>query len=371
MISGTCNYNVTHRKNYTSFIFIADDDDNWKARTDKLSNRHCIAIVLCLLVGIVLVILSLTVYLPTYLSSPLPTPNVTARVLVAEQVTTVVGVYPSSSSSTLSFSEVVLKGDDYHSCFILLIPTSFLSYHWKVVTKTFNSTTIVDRFPIINYRYVYMIKLSIISFNICLGNVSRSPDGVLYVFNNESQYAEYLRYSVSDTAIHSASLKVGGVGETLCTNVSFTAPSSDYYFFVMLVPLERTRYSFNTIENERYIDYKDYLYNYTYCVVARDRNCSLSLSSNSTNNGKPVNGDSVTVLAYAQPNHNFGSKINHLDVMIGIGGDERAKALLICWCLFVLGVFVLLMTLFSFIVWACFCWRHSKRRAAGYKHLIN
>ena len=314
-------------------------------------------------------------YLPEYLSSPVPPPNSTSRILVAEDVTTVIGTYPSSVSSQLSVSEVVNRGDDFHTCYILIVPSSTLSYHQRTQNDSFNSTTIIDGYPVINYRYVYMIKGSSLSIRACLGNVSCSPNAVLYVFNNESQYADYVKYSVSDTAVYSALLKVGGLGETLCTTASFTAPSSDYYFFIMLLPAQGTKYSYYTLETEKYINYKDYLYDYSYCTVARGHNCSMSMVANSTKDGghAGTDDDDVTVLAYVQPNYSMGSKINHLEVTFGSYEEgERANSLLICWCLFVMGVLVLMMSLLSFVLWACFCFRRNKRRSGvSYKGRIN
>lgn len=342
-----------------------EEEDNWKTSTDKISTRHCIAIVLCLLVGIALIVLSLTVYLPDYLSTPVPPPNATSRILVAEDVTTIVGTYPSSVSSSLLVSEVVKRGDDFHTCYILIVPSSTLSYHQRTQNESVNSTTIIDGYPVINYRYVYMIKGSSLSVRACLGNVSRSPNAVLYVFNNESQYADYVKYSVSDTAVYSALLKVGGLGESECTTVSFTAPSSDYYYFIMLLPVQGTRYSYFMLETEKYINYKDYLYDYSYCIVARGHNCSMSLVANSTRDGNQAGtNDEVTVLAYVQPNYSIGSKLNHLDVMFGSYEEgERDKSFFICWCLFVMGVLVLLMSFLSFALWACFCFRRNRRRS--------
>lgn len=285
---------------------------------------------------------ALVLFLPQLYSS---SHNNQKRVVVAENDTVIIGMYPSSETM-LSINEVVLNGDDYHNCYVLVVPVSTLNYHWQTITDSYNTTTIVDRLPIVNYMYVYLLSGSTVTMDICLGNVSNSPIATLYGFDNETAFVEYNEYLSANNPVYTIALNVGSSGNLICTNTTFTAQSSKYYFFILLAPLKGTTYSVKTVVSQKYINYREYISNYSLCVVASGHNCSVSLSINN----QVVNND-VVVLAYTKPNYSLSSKINHLDITMQGEQNTVHMSVLVCWfmiglgaSLFILcGVFILVM----------------------------
>lgn len=262
------------------------------------------------------------------------------RIVVAENDTVVAATYPSSSTMALSVKEIVLQGDDNHKCHLSVVPNNTLKYHWNTLTDKYNGTTIVDGLPVVNYMYVYLLSGSTVRMELCLGNVSNSPPATLYGFDNESQYIEYNQYMMaSNPALH-VPLTVGGLGNIPCSNVTLTAQTSNYYFFILLAPLKNTVYSVKTVVNSKYVIYREYSFNYSYCVVAKGHNCSLSLAINSE-----VMDTDVSVLVYTEPKYSLGSKINHLDLSIETisGLTDNKNTHYIFWCMIGMSCFLCLL----------------------------
>ena len=269
------------------------------------------------------------------------------QIVVAENDTVIIGKY-SSNNKAITISELILHGDAEHRCNVFAVSSSLLIYRYKTEYKMFNQTTIVDNQPILNEIYVYLLAGSQVQNEICLGNVSGSPNAMLYGYNNENDFNNYASYSVVGMPTFQQSLVVGGPGHIVCVNVTFVIQDSDYYFFMLKLPKQGTTYRYKTKAKEKYLNYKDYLTNNTICTVSNGHDCTLQLSTTSES----------TVLVYTVPNYGFGSKINHLEVKVSLSKFNTTLTLVCSLgsCVFVIFIIILLLAMYIF------CRRYNKSK---------
>ena len=308
------------------------------SKHDNTCQYYLIALVVLLLVTcFVLLIPLLFIVLP---NSPVHTLTSKSRqIVVAENDTVIVGKY-SSNNKAINISELILHGDAEHQCIVLAVSSSSLMYRYKTEYKTFNQTTIVNNQPVLNEMYVYLLAGSQVENEVCLGNVSGSPNATLYGYNNENEFNKYARSSIIGIPTFQQSLVVGGPGYIICVNVTFVIPNSNYYFFMLKLPKQGTTYRYKTTAKEKYLNYEDYFTSNTTCTVSNGHNCTLQLSTTSES----------TVLVYTVPNYGLSSKINHLDIAVSFS-KLNTTLTLVCSlgsCVFVI-VFIIILFVAKYI----------------------
>ena len=300
----------------------------------------------------VLIIPVLFIMLPN--SPGLTLTSKSRQIVVAENDTIIIGKY-SSSSKAIKISELILHGDAEHRCNVFAVSSSLLIYRYKTEYKMFNQTTIVDNQPILNEIYVYLLAGSQVLNEICLGNVSGSPNATLYGYNNENDFKNYASSSIVGIPTFQQPLVVGGPGHIICVNVTFVIQNSDYYFFMLKLPKEGTTFRYKTTAKEKYLNYEDYFTNNTICTVSNGHNCTIQLSTTSESTS--------TVLVYTLPSYGFGSKINHLDITVS---SSKLNATFILFCSLVLGsscVFVVVFVIIFLVAMYIFCrWYNKSKR---------
>jgi hypothetical protein len=322
--------------------FIGVPDRSNKKICYTLFTRNCIAVLLFLVVGVLIISVSLSLY-RSYLISDKPNYH---RMIVSENNTVIVATYPSMDDSTVVIKESILNGDASHVCDVLALPASLLKYHWRVDSESVNITTLNNGDVIVNEMYMYLIKDSVISFNICLGSISQSPNASLYIFNNDTHFIDYLSYSVSSDYVYQASLSVGNSGQSICTNISYTVPGSGHYYVASKAPLKGTKCSYTVNFNTKYLNHNDYLDSTlaNKCVLHTSSNCSFDLKS--------PDGSNIAILVYTHPTV-VGSKINHLDVSTIAEKHVVATYFFLFWCFLSLGVCAIFVGLFALLCILC------------------
>ena len=316
---------------------------------DNLCRYILITSVVSLVILVTCSVLSVPVLVITLPNSPVHTlTSKSTQIVVAENDTVIVGKY-SSNNKPIKISELILRGDAEHRCNVLAVSSSLLMYRYKTEYKMFNQTTIVDNQPVLNEMYVYLLAGSQVQNEICLGNVSGSPNATLYGYNNENEFNNYASYSVVGIPTFQQSLVVGGPERIICVNVTFVIQNSNYYFFMLKLPKQGTTYRYKTTAKEKYLNYKDYLTNSTLCTVSNGHKCTLQLSTTSES----------TVLVYTIPNYGFGSKINHLDITVSFSKFNTTLTLV---CSLGSCVFVIVFIIILFVAMFIFCRRYNKSK---------
>lgn len=231
--------------------------------------------------------------------------------VVAEDDTVSLVKIDKLTVSSLSITEEVWdKGDNDHRVLLTLVPTANLTYITKVRRDSWNGTTIVDGLPIINEMYVYLNHGSTLIYKICMGNGKSVGWTNLYVFDEESQYKDYMEDKLVDTPVLTQRIEIGGESETICGTIKFTAESDSYYYIIMMAPEKGTKFSYNVSTNENVVNIQNYVSSYPRCTVSSNSDtCSISTSS-----GSIPSSESLTLLAYVEKNYAFSSKINHIQI---------------------------------------------------------
>ena len=277
----------------------------------------------------------------------------TFETVVAEDDTVVLVNVNVALVKTISINEKINQGDNNHHITLSLVPINQLTYKTKIEQHSWNGSTIVDNLPIINEMYVYLLHGSILKYKICLGNAQRIASTYLYIFDNEESYIKYMEYNALDPPVLKQEIQIGGENITICTNVTFEAKEDAYYYAVLLAPEASTDFSYNVIATENVVDINDYLKDYFTCVIDNSKACVLQTSSSSF-----PRSEEMVLLAYAKPNYNFQSKINHVQVSF------KGRSLIIVIITSVIGaVIVLLVLIFFVVIFGVFM---LKRKRSGY-----
>ena len=293
-------------------------------------------------------VLGMVGFLVTYKVTVHKTPS-TFETVVAEDDTVVLVNVDVASVKTISINEKINHGDNNHHITLSLVPINQLKYKTKIEQHSWNGSTIVDNLPIINEMYVYLLHGSTLKYKICLGNAHTIASTYLYIFDNEQSYINYMEYSALDPPVLKQEIQIGGKNITVCTNVTFEPKEDSYYYAVLLAPEASTDFSYNVIATENVVDINDYLTDYSTCVIDNSNVCDLQTSSSSF-----PRSEEMVLLAYAKPNYNFQSKINHVQVSF------KSRSFIIVLAS-VVGAIIVLLVLVSFVITFVFFVLKTKR----------
>lgn len=230
--------------------------------------------------------------------------------VVAESDTVLLTEVDKQEVKSINISEVVKKGDNEHRINLKLVPTSELFYDMKNETYTGEGTKIAAHLPLINEIYVYLNKGSELAYHICLGNGKSDNDTIIYVFDSEEDYINFITYGIKGSPAFAEAIPIGINEEEVCTDVTFQFVNNSYYFVVLLAPDGNLKFSYSVKATEKVVDIKQFTKPYPSCLLDAKEACTLSTNSSSF----PDNQNSLTLLAYVIPNNDFKSKINHLEL---------------------------------------------------------
>ena len=94
--------------------------------------------------------------------------NASLSAVIAENMTVKVQTLQFSKVLSMVVSEVVSYGDYAHTGYAVIVPNDKLKENRVIGSTNFTGTTL-DRIPIVNVPYIYLLKLSTLEFKICIG----------------------------------------------------------------------------------------------------------------------------------------------------------------------------------------------------------
>ena len=235
----------------------------------------------------------------------------TAMGLIAELDSVLLGVYQvfDHEKATLSITQIIETGDAYHENYYVIVPSSKVVVHSQFITENSSVVPLVDNSVTINQRYIYGLKDSTVSYKICLGNATKASVSTLYGFANEETYKKYIQSFSKVSASESIFTKdflIGGHGEIICGNFSYSFSDNGYYFFVLKTRYANTYANYTVSADLNQLSISDYLKNYSACRVDQyDTSCSLKLDS--------PDGE-WSLIGYSAKNYDLSSHLNHVQI---------------------------------------------------------
>ena len=295
-------------------------------------------------------------------------PNLYSQVVIADNDTIVLGTFEVSNvmKADLSVSEVVLDGDEAHVNYVLAIPSTKLTTHTETSYENQTIVTLANDQPALDQIYIYMMELSVLHYIICLGNATKPSNTTLYGFRDIEDYELFMSVSIARKPVFQKSFRVGGPGEIVCSNTTFTVTQRGYYFMAMKTKWRNTYVHYNTIANLKRLSLLEYVSEYTPCKVTENGDqCSVEFAT--SNNA--VN--SWVILGYSAPNYDLNSKINHIDV--DVSTQRKPLWNTVFWVLNIAGsgaFFLSLMVCSVYHLYMMVKWHSKRRRYNTYIHGI-
>ena len=287
-------------------------------------------------------------------------PNLYSQVVIADNDTIVLGTFEVSNvmKADLSVSEVVLDGDEAHVNYVLAIPSTKLTTHTETSYENQTIVTLANDQPALDQIYIYMMELSVLHYIICLGNATKPSNTTLYGFRDIEDYELFMSVSIARKPVFQKSFRVGGAGEIVCSNATFTVTRRGYYFMAMKTKWRNTYVYYNTIANLKRLSLLEYVSEYTPCKVTENGDqCSVEFAT--SNNA--VN--SWVILGYSAPNYDWNSQINHIDV--GVSTQRKPSWNTVFWVLNIAGsgaLFLSFMICSIYHVYHLIIRRYSRRK---------
>ena len=330
------------------------------------SNNCCIIVGAFLTVSLLLVGISLIVIVNVTLST---SPSNNKQSLIVQNDTIVLLDFYTPMNLfevSLSVSEIVLSSDAAHNNYALVVPSDKLIYHREI--SHYSSTVVpsTDNQPALEKPYIYMLESSVLDFTLCLGNASEPGKTSLYGFSNWKDYDIFLSLGIPDNDyVFQNPFAIGGPGEIICANASFTAPKNSYYFFALFTRHKGTVLQYHILANLSQLFIQDYLLaDSSVCKVKQNNDkCLLRFSPSSHCNSKMC-----SLIVYSQPDFDiFHSKINH--VKVSVSTNRKNPWNIAFWTLQFVG-FTLLLISFS-ICFSVAVYKFSRNKPKRSKVSIN
>ena len=230
--------------------------------------------------------------------------------VIAENMTVKVVTLPLSEVSSIAVTEVVYSDDNAHTGYAVVVPYDKLKEKRVIGMKNFTGITL-DRIPIVNVPYIYLLKQSVLEFNICIGNAPIATTRPLYIFNNGDQYETYILSEIVTSSVLKKEINIGGENESVCNSFSYTVLEDSYYFAVLIAPRANIEITYSLIADERVLDIYEYLKDYPACLLKPDEDCNLD-----NINGNDSAAQNVSLLVLMEPNYDLNSRLTHVEITV-------------------------------------------------------
>ena len=279
--------------------------------------------------------------------------------LITENTTVLLQSYKIRKHETAvaSIKEKVLDEDAFHTNYISIVPSSKVIVHRELSRESHSVLPISDDAVAVNQRYIYMLSDSVLNYTICLGNAPRQSDTVLYGFNSEESYDNFVTSSIlSLDYVFSKRFRIGGRNETVCAKASFTSNATGYYFFVLKTKDANTNVDYTVVADLNRLEIKDYLNTYNTCRIdGSHHSCSLEFGPGHW-----------SLIGWSERNFDFGSRLSHVEVSLSRKLDRSWSVLYQALLLIGIGLFsgsifyiVVLTVIISFV--NLLQWRRNKQ----------
>ena len=266
----------------------------------------------------------------------------------------------------LTVSQVVKPNDHEHRIQLYLPPCSDIDVHERKehYVSSYRQHTYPTRL-MATLDYYYLLPNSRVTYSFCMmanETQSQSP-AKFFVFNKQEKYVDYIS-GVKDgkkLSISQYQMFIGTPSEPICTEFTFTAKKSDYYFFTGSCDAGIT-YQYNISTRTKYLHFKDYKENKSCSALTEHNSCEIPVGTAFLSKS-----EKYCLLAHVIPHkeHKQLSPTTHIRVNAG----KRGKVVVIPILVIVVSIMGLLVVV---VTYCCCCCKKCclQRPRRGYT-LIN
>ena len=271
----------------------------------------------------------------------------------------------------LTISEVVETEDDEHRVQLYLPRCSDIAIYEK--STRYTSPHHCHSYPsrqIGSMEYSYLVSGSRVWYSFCMksNETVNSPYAQFFVFNDHLKYRDYVNGGGNGkkTSIFRQKLKIGtSLESAICSNFTFTAKKSAYYFMTGWCPAGVT-YQYNVTSHIKYFNFKDYRENKSCSALTENHVCEIPVGRQFLSKS-----EKYCLLAHIIPRHGNKHEMILSTTHIRVNSGKRGEVVVIPILVVVVGVVGLLVVVVTYCCCCCkkCCYGH-RPRGRGYT-LIN